>query len=190
MSTQVVVAETSNWSRVVNAAGLISVSLLTNNSFGMANVGLDTFKTPEPSAQTYISSLDSPERNKVKNIGTTPLDARIVQELNKRINENIQTAGGVVSRSLKKSAKTEEATEADKTSKSRLKLLTIKYASKEPNKELLARLEMLNERMLDLAPRVTEEKVFFLEASDSRYHRLLAASNQRKERYEELMKQK
>lgn len=56
----------------------------------------------------------------------------------------------------------------DEIAQQRIKLLAIKYASEKVSKELVARLEILNHRLIDQAPRVKQEHFANLDAAESR----------------------
>jgi hypothetical protein len=53
--------------------------------------------------------------------------------------------------------------EVERIANQRVKLLAVKYASSEESKEIVARLEILNRRLLDRSPRVSADQVQGLE---------------------------
>jgi hypothetical protein len=57
--------------------------------------------------------------------------------------------------------------EVNKIAEDRIKILAMKYASDVISTETIARLEILNSRMIERSPRVTSEQVNFLEESIS-----------------------
>lgn len=52
-----------------------------------------------------------------------------------------------------------------KIAEDRIKLLAIKYANDSISAEMIARLEILNSRLIERAPRVSVEQIMHLEAS-------------------------
>lgn len=62
----------------------------------------------------------------------------------------------------------EQVSRADAIARERIALLAAKYAASKDRNELIARLEILNEKLLSVAPRVTRDRVEALERiSDS-----------------------
>ncbi|WP_236181510.1 hypothetical protein [Pseudomonas sputi] len=55
--------------------------------------------------------------------------------------------------------------EINKIAEDRIKLLAIKYANDSISAEMIARLEILNSRLIERSPRVTVEQINFLEGS-------------------------
>ncbi|POF43445.1 hypothetical protein B0D71_01110 [Pseudomonas laurylsulfativorans] len=55
--------------------------------------------------------------------------------------------------------------EISKIAEDRIKLLAIKYANDSISAEMIARLEILNSRLIERAPRVSVEQISHLEAS-------------------------
>ena len=70
----------------------------------------------------------------------------------------------------------------EKVSAERIKLLSVKYARGPGQKEVLARLSTLNERMLEASPRVTIEQVGVLEQVDAGLATLRARREERSRR--------
>jgi hypothetical protein len=59
-------------------------------------------------------------------------------------------------------------TAMDEIAQQRIKLLAVKYASENVSKELVARLEILNHRLIDQVPRVRQEHFASLDAAENR----------------------
>lgn len=55
--------------------------------------------------------------------------------------------------------------EVSKIAESRIRLLAIKYANDSVSAEMIARLEILNSRLIEKSPRVTAEQISYLESS-------------------------
>lgn len=55
--------------------------------------------------------------------------------------------------------------EVSKIAEARIRLLAIKYANDSVSAEMIARLEILNSRLIERSPRVTVEQISFLEQS-------------------------
>lgn len=76
-----------------------------------------------------------------------------------------------------------DSNEIDRIANQRVKLLALRYASSKQSAELVARLEILNQRLLDRSPRISAEQVNSLEDAAA----LIAASyNSREDRMRRL----
>lgn len=75
-----------------------------------------------------------------------------------------------------------DVSEIDRIAKQRVKLMAAKYASGTASAELLARLEILNRRLLDRSPRVSSEQVEALELANENLMRIRAAREERARR--------
>lgn len=75
--------------------------------------------------------------------------------------------------------KEEQEAEIDRIANQRVKLMAVKYASSATSAEVLARLEILNQRLLDRAPRVSMEQVEALENANEKLARIRAAREAR-----------
>lgn len=64
----------------------------------------------------------------------------------------------------------------------RVRLLAAKYAGSNETQEIVARLEILNRRLLSIAPRVSEEQVASLERAHEQLTRIRAAREERSKR--------
>lgn len=72
--------------------------------------------------------------------------------------------------------------EIDRIAKQRVKLMAAKYASRTASDEILARLEILNRRLLDRSPRVSPGQVEALESANEKLIRIRAAREERAKR--------
>lgn len=72
--------------------------------------------------------------------------------------------------------------EIDQISKQRVKILAAKYAVGTASEELIARLEILNRRLLDRSPRVSLEQVEALESANEKLLRIRASREERARR--------
>jgi len=72
--------------------------------------------------------------------------------------------------------------EIDRIAKQRVKLMAAKYVSGAVSTELLARLEILNQRMLERSPRVLNSQVDALESANDKLNRIRAAREERAKR--------
>lgn len=70
----------------------------------------------------------------------------------------------------------------EKIAAQRVRLMAINYADKGASKETLARLEILNRRLLDRSPRVSKEQVSELELAGDRLLRIRASREERAKR--------
>lgn len=75
-----------------------------------------------------------------------------------------------------------EETDIDRIASERVKLMAAKYAASSVSAELVARLEILNRRLLDRAPRVSREQVAALESANDQLARIQAAREERSRR--------
>ena len=72
--------------------------------------------------------------------------------------------------------------EIDRIAKQRVKLMAAKYASSVESSEIMARLEILNRRLLDRSPRVSKDQVLALENANEQLLRIRAAREERSKR--------
>lgn len=72
--------------------------------------------------------------------------------------------------------------EIDGVAKQRVRLLAAKYASNNATVEMVARLEILNQRMLDRSPRVLQHQVEALEMASEKLSRISMAREERARR--------
>lgn len=79
-------------------------------------------------------------------------------------------------------AQSADQSKVEQWAQERIALLARKYADNKAPLELLARLEVLNQRMLDAMPRVTEEKVRALEAANAAVSEIQAKRIERAKR--------
>ena len=75
-----------------------------------------------------------------------------------------------------------EATEIDRIAKQRVRLMAAKYVSGKESPEMVARLEILNSRLLDRSPRVTVAHVQSLESAANQLAQARAAREERMRR--------
>lgn len=75
-----------------------------------------------------------------------------------------------------------QGADIDRIAKQRVKLMAAKYASSAVSAEIVARLEILNRRLLDSAPRVSKEQVEGLENANERLASIRAAREERAKR--------
>lgn len=73
--------------------------------------------------------------------------------------------------------------EIDQIAKQRVRLMAAKYAGGPQSTEILARLEILNSRLLERAPRVSKEQVVALENAHDQLARIRAAREERAKRF-------
>lgn len=69
-----------------------------------------------------------------------------------------------------------------KIARQRVQLMAAKYASGVESSEIIARLEILNRRLLDRAPRVSQEQVIALEEANDQLARIRSAREERSKR--------
>lgn len=72
--------------------------------------------------------------------------------------------------------------EIDNIAKQRVKLMATKYASNSASAEIVARLEILNQRLLDRSPRVSQVQVEALEQASEKLARISMAREERSRR--------
>lgn len=72
--------------------------------------------------------------------------------------------------------------DVERIAKQRVQLMAAKYAGGIESSEIMARLEILNYRLLDLAPRVSKEQVVALEDAQVQLVRIRAAREERSKR--------
>lgn len=72
--------------------------------------------------------------------------------------------------------------EIDRIAKQRVKIMAAKYASRAASDEVLARLEILNRRLLDRSPRVSPGQVEALESANEKLMHIRAAREERAKR--------
>jgi len=73
-------------------------------------------------------------------------------------------------------------TDVERIAKQRIRLMAAKYASSVESSEIIARLEILNHRLLGLAPRVSKDQVLALENANEQLLRIRAAREDRSKR--------
>lgn len=73
-------------------------------------------------------------------------------------------------------------TDIERIANQRVKLMAAKYASSAASAELVARLEILNRRLLDRAPRVSMDQLEALESADAKLAQIRAAREERSKR--------
>lgn len=72
--------------------------------------------------------------------------------------------------------------EIDRIAKQRVRLMAAKYAASVESSEIIARLEILNRRLLDRSPRVSKDQVVALENANEQLSRIRAAREERSKR--------
>lgn len=72
--------------------------------------------------------------------------------------------------------------DVERIAKQRVKLMAAKYASGIESSEIVARLEILNRRLLDRAPRVSKDQVVALENANDQLAHIQAAREERSRR--------
>lgn len=72
--------------------------------------------------------------------------------------------------------------EIDKIANQRVRLMAAKYAGSKESSEIVARLEILNRRLSERAPRVSKEQVAALEEANDQLVRIRAAREERAKR--------
>lgn len=81
-----------------------------------------------------------------------------------------------------KCVKLTQDSDVDRIASQRVKLLVAKYNSGQASAEILARLEILNQRLLEQAPRVSNEQLEVLEMANSKLAQIRAAREDRTRR--------
>ncbi len=84
--------------------------------------------------------------------------------------------------SVEKVLASQTSLEIDRIAKQRVKLMAAKYASSVESSEIMARLEILNRRLLDRSPRVSKDQVLALENANEQLLRIRAAREERSKR--------
>lgn len=84
--------------------------------------------------------------------------------------------------SVEKILTTQTSLDIDRIAKQRVKLMAAKYASSFESSEIMARLEILNRRLLDQSPRVSKDQVLALENANEQLLRIRAAREERAKR--------
>lgn len=72
--------------------------------------------------------------------------------------------------------------DVERIAKQRVQLMAVKYASGIESSEILARLEILNHRLLDCAPRVSNDQVIALENANDQLAHIRASREERSRR--------
>ena len=72
--------------------------------------------------------------------------------------------------------------DVDRIATQRVRLMAAKYAGGPESSEIVARLEILNRRLLEQSPRVSKEQVFALENASEQLARIKAAREERSKR--------
>lgn len=96
--------------------------------------------------------------------------------------EEVTTLIGEVRSHASASSVSKLDSEIEKIANQRVRLMAINYADKGASKEILARLEILNRRLLDRSPRVSKEQVHELEVAGERLLRIRASREERARR--------
>lgn len=106
-----------------------------------------------------IGATEKPVKNPREGLDATPLIPKVANA-----STNRASVGDNSSQRLIKDM------EIKKIAENRIRLLAIKYANNNVSAEIIARLEILNSRLIERAPRVTSEQVNFLESSINSLH--------------------
>lgn len=98
------------------------------------------------------------------------------------IAESTPTLAESVSSHTATAAIPSSSAEIDQIAKQRVRLMAAKYASGSQSSEIVARLEILNSRLSERAPRVSKEQVTALEDANAQLTRIRAAREARAKR--------
>lgn len=104
-------------------------------------------------------------------------------QTNVRSTDNPAVQNRIESRDVVRPVLSQQANSAEKIASQRIKLLAVRYVDSKQSAEILARLEILNQRLLDVAPRTTRERVAALEETNNEIDRIRAAREQRARRF-------
>lgn len=92
------------------------------------------------------------------------------------------TSSDLAARANAIAVKTDPESEVEVIAKQRVRLMAAKYADDKVSTEILARLEILNQRMISKSPRVTREQVESLEGANEKLSRIRIAREERSKR--------
>lgn len=106
----------------------------------------------------------------------------IVEDRVERFAKERETASRTISPAGLYASSKSEIDEIDRIAKQRVKLMAAKYASGTASAEILARLEILNRRLLERSPRVLPGQVEALESANDKLNRIRAAREERAKR--------
>ena len=106
----------------------------------------------------------------------------IVEDRVERFSKQRETASRTISQAGLYASPKNDNHEIDRIAKQRIKLMAAKYASDAASAEILARLEMLNRRLLERSPRVLPGQVEALESANDKLNRIRAARVERAKR--------
>ncbi|MFP3922771.1 hypothetical protein [Pseudomonas sp. W5-36] len=124
-----------------------------------SHIGATQFVTTNFSGLDFVApgidTTEKPVKNPKEGLDTTPIIPRAANASTSRA-----SAGEDSLRLIKEM-------EIKRIAQNRIRLLAIKYADNDVSAEIIARLEILNSRLIERSPRVTSEQVNFLEASIS-----------------------
>ncbi len=104
-------------------------------------------------------------------------------QTNVRSTDNPAAQNRIEQRDVVRPALSQQANSAEKIASQRIRLLAAKYVNSQQSAEILARLEILNQRLLDVAPRTTKDRVAALEETNNEIDRIRAAREQRAKRF-------
>lgn len=107
-------------------------------------------------------------------------------KLSRTPSADIYTATTTVPRDAKSSSpvrvRVTETSEIDRIAKQRVRLMAARYASGSESSEMVARLEILNRRLLDKSPRISVEQAQALEVAASQLAQARSAREERMRR--------
>jgi hypothetical protein len=106
----------------------------------------------------------------------------IVEDRVERFAKERETASRTISAAGLYASRKNDNDEIDRIAKQRAKLMAAKYASDAASAEILARLEILNRRLLERSPRVLPGQVEALESANDKLNRIRAAREERAKR--------
>lgn len=163
----------------------IDATPLVNPAIHWASVALTKHVPPEqrlPIARTGFASAKAvpPDFFAPVTGPSAPTSAPRTQvdtfaELTQTLSESSVTAGT-------SDSEAQLNVEVDRIAKQRVQLLAAKYASGKESSEIVARLEILNRRLLDRAPRVSVDQVRALENANEQLAHIRAAREERSKR--------
>lgn len=106
----------------------------------------------------------------------------IIENRVERFAKERETASRTISSAELSALPKNDNDEIDRIAKQRVKLMAAKYASDAASAEILARLEILNRRLLERSPRVLPGQVEALELANDKLDRIRAAREERTKR--------
>lgn len=106
----------------------------------------------------------------------------IVEDQVERFAKQRETASKTISPAGLYASSKNDNDEIDRIAKQRVKLMAAKYASGAASAEILARLEILNRRLLERSPRVLPGQVEALESANDKLNRIRVAREERAKR--------